>query len=149
MILDDLDHTDQYHALGSRFQRAFRYLRETDLLALPPGRYELDGAAVFALVSDYDTRSEDDSVWEAHRRHIDVQCVAAGEELIGVTRLAVLEQQPYDDAKDVLFGNGAGEFVALRPGRFIVLFPHDAHMPGVSVAGPRPVRKVVIKIAVE
>jgi biofilm protein TabA len=65
-----------------------------------------------------------------------------------VTRLAALELQPYDEEKDILFGKGTGEFVALRPGRFIVLFPQDAHMPGVSVSAPAPVRKAVVKIAI-
>jgi YhcH/YjgK/YiaL family protein len=31
---------------------------------------------------------------------------------------------------------------------FMILFPDDAHMPGVAVTRPEPVRKIVVKIAV-
>jgi biofilm protein TabA len=149
MILDDLDHADQYRRLGSRFARAFQFLRETDLVALAPGRHDIEGARVFALVSDYDTKPREASVWEAHRRHVDVQYVPSGRELVGVAPLEALDTQPYDADKDVLFATGAGEFVTLSPGRFVVLFPQDGHMPGVSIDGPQAVRKVVVKIAIE
>lgn len=149
MILDDLDHADQYLGLGSGFALAFEFLRTADLLALAPGRHELDGARVFALVSDYETKAESASVWEAHRRHVDVQYVPSGVERCGVAPLTQLTPHPYDEEKDVLFATGVGEFVTLSPGRFIVLFPQDGHMPGVSVSGPTFVRKVVVKVAID
>lgn len=148
MILDSLDHSSQYERLNSRLAKAFRFLRDTALAELTPGRYEIDGAKVFALVSDYETKSIEASRWEAHRRHIDVQLVATGQERVGVAPLDTLTLEPYDDEKDILFASGEGEFVTLVPGRFVVLFPHDAHMPGVMSGDSVPVRKIVVKVAV-
>ena len=34
----------------------------------------------------------------------------------------------------------------MRPGLFAVFFPQDAHMPGLAVDQPEPVKKMVIKI---
>ncbi len=44
--------------------------------------------------------------------------------------------------------SGEGDFLALGPGDFMLLFPEDAHMPRIAVGAPAPVRKVVVKIAV-
>jgi YhcH/YjgK/YiaL family protein len=148
MILDSIDHSPQYERLGARFAKAFRFLRDTALADLAPGRYEIDGPKVFALVSDYETKTIAASRWEAHRKHVDVQVVASGEERVGVAPLETLNQEPYDDEKDILFARGDGEFVTLVPGRFVVLFPQDAHMPGVAAGDPAAVKKIVVKIAV-
>jgi len=148
MIFATLSHTARYERLGPRFARAFEFLHDTALAELAAGRHDIDGDKVFAIVSDYQTKTVEESRWEAHRRHVDVQCVASGSELIGVAPLESLALDPYDEDNDILFASGDGQFVALVPGQFVVLFPEDAHMPGVSVAQPAPVRKVVVKVSV-
>jgi biofilm protein TabA len=152
MILDFLDSASTYFALGESFERAFRYIRETDFALVTAGRYELDGDRVVALVSDYDTLALQEGRWEAHRRHVDVQYVARGEEQIGYAHLSTLAAEPYDESRDLIRAPGdgvtaaaAGQTLLLRPDRFIVLFPQDAHMPGLATA-PQSVRKVVVKI---
>ncbi len=131
-----------------RLHTALAFLQSGQAHALPPGRHVVDGDDVFAIVSDYDTKPQAESVWEAHRQHVDVQCLLSGEEWIGVTALETLDSDPYDAEKDILFARGTGEFVSLRPGRFVVLFQHDAHMPGVTAPAPAAsrVRKLVIKV---
>ncbi|MEQ1868708.1 MAG: YhcH/YjgK/YiaL family protein [Vicinamibacterales bacterium] len=148
MILDDLACASTYFDLSPRLKIALEYLQSTDLSQLPPGRHDVDGDRVFASVADYETRAEHETRWEAHRRHIDVQVVIAGEELIGITPLQAVDADPYDADRDVLFGSGPGEFLRLTPGRFIVLFPHDAHRPGVRASESSSVRKLVIKILI-
>jgi YhcH/YjgK/YiaL family protein len=41
-----------------------------------------------------------------------------------------------------------GDFITLGDDRFVVLWPGDAHMPGIAVDAPAEVRKVVVKIAI-
>ena len=43
---------------------------------------------------------------------------------------------------------GEGDRVTAAAGTFVVFFPHDAHMPGLALGEPAPVRKVVVKVAV-
>jgi YhcH/YjgK/YiaL family protein len=146
MILDDLAHAGQYEALNSLFAVAFEFLRRPDLAGLAPGRHDLRGNDVFAMVADYETRPRDLVPFEAHRRHIDVQAVVSGIEALGVTPLHAIAPEPYDEAKDILFGAGRGEYFALGPGRFAILFPQDAHAPGVALDQPQRVRKIIVKV---
>ena len=148
MILDDLDNAALFHRLGDGIARALRYLSDAKLSVVTPGRYEVDGNRIVATVSDYPTKLREHGVWEAHRQHIDVQCVQNGEERVGYAPLASLSAGPYDPERDVLFAEGDGDFVLLRPGRFVILYPQDAHMPGIAVNQTQPVRKIVIKVAI-
>jgi YhcH/YjgK/YiaL family protein len=36
----------------------------------------------------------------------------------------------------------------LQKGNFALLFPQDAHMPGLAIGSPAPVKKIVLKISV-
>ncbi len=149
MILDQLTNAPTYFGLDSGVVIALSYLRQTDLMSLAVGRHQIDEDRVFALVSEYETKSVAESAWEAHCRHIDVQVLAAGEESVGVAPLAEMTTtEPYDVERDVLFAAGAGDFVTLTPGRFVMLFPHDAHMPGVIAARPQRVKKIVVKVRI-
>jgi YhcH/YjgK/YiaL family protein len=148
MILDFLANGATYFALGGPFERALRYISETDFTRVGAGRYELDGDRVFALVSEYESMPVEQGTWEAHRRHIDVQYVASGEEQVGYANIASLTVMPYDEDRDLLRASGDGERLLLRPDRFVILFPQDVHMPGLAVTTPAPVRKVVVKIRI-
>ncbi len=148
MIFDHIDHRDVYAGLGSRLHRALEFLRGTDLDALEPGRYTLEGEAIYALVSEYVTKPPGEGRWEAHRRYIDVQFLVRGIERIGFAPVERLTTESYDADKDMVRLAGDGQFVTLAPGDFMILWPGDAHMPGMAVTSPAPVRKVVVKVAV-
>jgi len=152
MIVDSLEHAARYAALGPNITLALDALRHTDLARREPGRYDLkpDGS-VFALVQDYETKSREGGIWEAHRRYIDVQFVAEGVEVMGYANLAALSpRQPYDVEKDFALFDGPGDFLTVSAGGFAVFFPHDAHIPGLAVGdNPLPVRKVVVKVEAE
>lgn len=151
MIIDSLHKADQYSSLGNSFRKAFAYLKETDFSQLPKGRYEIDGDNIFAIVNEYDTVDAAKEQMEAHRRHIDVQYVAAGEELIGHGFLnGQTPSKAYDNENDyMLFGEKPDFFSRLEQGMFAIFFPSDLHVPGIRVNAPAPVKKVVIKIKVD
>jgi len=104
---------------------------------------------LFALIQRYVTRPVTESSWEAHRRYIDLQYLVAGSEQIGYAPLEQLAAGPYDAGRDLLALHGEGSWLTLHAGNFMLLFPHDAHRPCVSVAAPAEVFKVVVKIAVD
>lgn len=149
MVVDNIQQASLYYALSPGIETALRYLASTDLQAAQPGRHELAGGC-FALVQDYDTMPREEKKWEAHRKYIDVQFIARGIELMGYADCSMLRMvEEYDDAKDVEFLEGDGSFVVAREAVFIILFPRDAHMPGVAEISPGPVRKVVVKVPIE
>ena len=149
MIADKLERAALYSGLAPRIRTALEWLQATDLNALPVGRVDLDGDNLFALVQEYDTKPRDDGVWEAHRKYIDVQYVVRGRERMGYIPVEVITvTKEYDAEKDYLNGTGNGSFIYAPMGMVFVLWPGDAHMPGMQVDGPEPVRKIVMKVAV-
>ncbi|MBM3264716.1 MAG: YhcH/YjgK/YiaL family protein [candidate division Zixibacteria bacterium] len=149
MIFDRLEHATRYEKLGERLAAAFRYLAENDFAQIAPGRYELDGENLYAMVQQYDTKPKAKGVWEAHRRYIDVQYVAEGVEHMGYAPLSTLRAGEYHNDGDYVLLEGQGQFVVMTAGTVVVLAPQDAHMPGMAVDTPQPVRKVVVKVKID
>ena len=148
MIVDSLNNAAMYYGLGERLAKAFRYLQATDFDTLQPGRYEVEGDRVFALVQHYDTKPREKGAFEAHRQYIDIQYVQAGVELMGYANLGHLDAGPYDASRDFTPAKGQPEYFELRAGSFALLAPQDAHIPQIAVHESQPVRKVVMKVAV-
>ena len=137
MIIDQLENASQYYGLGTRIEMALRYLQETDLQNVGVDRYDIDGDKVYAMVQGF---------WESHRKYLDVQYVAAGAEHMGYAPTVRLSPGEYQEENDFIELAGDGEFFQLREGFFCILAPQDAHMPGMAVDQPTPVKKVVIKV---
>jgi biofilm protein TabA len=148
MVTDHLDRADRYRPLGPRIARALDYVRTTDVRALADGTYAIEGDRVFALVQRYVSKPRSKGRWEAHRQYIDLQCVIDGVERIGHAPLDGLTAEPYDAERDLLWLSGDGDYITVRSGHFVLLWPEDAHMPGIAAGRPEAVLKVVVKIAV-
>lgn len=134
--------------LAQRLSAGFHYLQNVDLASTEPGRVEIDGDQVFALIQEYNTKPMEQGRWEAHRKYIDIQYIASGEENIGYANVADLTLGDYDEAKDRYIPQGEGSFVRLSSGMFGLYMPEDAHMPNMAVDQPQPVKKIVVKVAV-
>jgi YhcH/YjgK/YiaL family protein len=149
MVKDVLANASRYSALGPYIATALAHAATTDFSSWAAGEYEIEGRHVRVQVQHYTTKPPSEGRWEAHRRHIDLQMVARGEEHIGVAPLGSLAAEPYDEDKDLLWLQGAGDVVTLRPGDFVLLWPEDGHMPGLQLDGPSQVIKAVYKIRLE
>jgi len=152
MILDRLEHAGMYRGLGPGIAAALDWLAATDVLCLAPGRHELDGDRLVAIVQRYRTRPLAEAIWEAHRRYLDVQYVAEGAERIGYRPLeeGLTVKQPYDQGKDAALFETWGDLVEVPAGSFAIFAPQDVHAPGLvcSPSGePAEVLKVVLKVA--
>jgi len=148
MVFDDIGNVSLYFGLGPGIARALAHVSGTDFATVEPGRYELEQGC-YCMVQDYETAPREQKRFEAHRQYVDVQFIASGEERIGHALIDTLrEVEVYDESKDVVWFVGEGNFVTTCPGTFMILFPHDAHMPGVSVAQADAVRKVVVKVPI-
>ncbi len=118
---------------------------------LPDGRVDIDGAEVYALVQSYTGKPHSDQPrFEAHRCYIDVQAVVAGEEAFGWAPIEALQPtDEYNPDKDVIHGVVPAElavFVPLHAGEAMILYPADAHAPGLALDEPIPVKKIVLKV---
>ena len=154
MIVATLDQLANQAAVPPRLRKALDFLQKTDLLALDAGRAEIDGNEVFALVQSYDTRPiPEPPRFEAHRKYMDVQYLAAGNEVMGWASLDQLDVTvEYIPDKDIMLGHvpaGAYCFVPFGAGQAILLYPTDAHAPMHTAGEPEPVRKIVVKVLLD
>jgi YhcH/YjgK/YiaL family protein len=147
MIFSTLSQSSRYAALHPLFPRAFEYIRNTDLLALAPGRYPIVGEQLFVIVENVAGRTREAAKLECHRKYIDIQLVLEGTDEMGWKALADCVQPVSDYKEDIQFFYGAPAiWIATPPGAFCIFFPEDAHAPLVSNGN---IRKVIFKIAVE
>jgi biofilm protein TabA len=149
MIVDQIKNAGLYAGMGERFAHAFEFLKREDLTALGPGRYAVDGDDVFVIISEYETNPPEKVPWEAHRKYIDIQFVAAGREDMGYAHIASLSvSKPYDEGGDCMLLEGAGSRITCGAGTFAVFMPEDAHRPGMASGNPEKVKKAIAKVRV-
>jgi YhcH/YjgK/YiaL family protein len=149
MIADKLENWSIYFS-GADWKMVADFLASLHE-GTPEGEYPLKGKEIFARVMSYETREADEARLEGHRSYIDIQSVLNGAEGIAWYPTGNLEiVEAYDAEKDVEFYHSPVQFPArvdVRPGYFVALFPHDAHMPQLRVSGmPSWVKKVVVKV---
>lgn len=147
MIFSTLSQADRYAALHPLFPRVFEFIRNTEMLALAPGRHSIVGDDLFAIVENVAGRSREDAELECHRKYIDIQLVLEGTDEMGWKPLADCTQpvSDYSAEKDIQFFRDApSSWIATPPGAFCIFFPEDAHAPLVSEG---QIRKVIFKIA--
>lgn len=152
MIIDKLENFEHYH-FGAAWQKAFAFLK-----SLSPDsqerRYLIEGEDIFALVMSYETFAPESALFEAHRDYVDIQTVISGGEGFECAFKSDLTiETPYDAAVEAEFykRTSPGQTrVNVFPGTFVMLYPHDAHMPGLMIGDEaRLVKKVVVKIKKE
>ena len=150
VIVTDLKHIDRQCPMTNGMIMAVDFLRLRGILDLPEGKVEIDGDRVFAIVQRYETVSSDVPRFECHRKYIDVQYIASGEEVLGWTPAEQMTiTEAYDADKDICFGAASGEWtpVSLKAGQLAVLYPEDGHAPKLAAGAPSRVMKIVVKVA--
>ncbi len=151
MIASNLASAQRYESVHPMFAQAFDFLRTQDVATLEPGRIDIAGDDLYALIQRYETVPAAQKRWEAHERYIDIQYVARGHEVCGWAPAGLLSPAcAYDAAKDIRFyaDDVTATSVRLAAGDFVVLMPEDLHRPGCMADAPEPVIKVVLKVRV-
>jgi biofilm protein TabA len=147
--IDKIQFAKQYHLNQTAWDKAFPYLKNTDLKTLANGRHVIDGDNVYAIVTEAPTKDYDKTAFESHRKYLDLQYVITGEENMAkapVTTVTV--NKPYDEAADIAYYTGEGKIYTVPAGTFMLFFPSDAHRPNITPGGNKLVKKIVIKIKV-
>lgn len=146
MIYGTLEHRDRYANLSPLIMRGLEFLKETDFEGLEPGRIEIDGDQIYALIQEYETK-EENAMPEAHRQYADIQYLIEGEEYIGVAPLEEMsEEVEAHPERDIWFYHGKTDLVKIGGEKYALLFPEDAHAPCIAVDRPTRVKKCVVKV---
>jgi YhcH/YjgK/YiaL family protein len=141
-----------YFKNTERWEKAFTFIKNSDLSKLAAGRYDIDGDNLYASVMEYTTKNEDAADFEAHRKYIDIQYMISGKEIMNIAPLETVTEVliPYDPAKDI-------EFMRVKAitgykadsTNFFLFFPGDAHRPGMKDGDNAAIRKIVIKVKID
>ena len=151
MLYGTLQHLDSYRGMHPGVMRGLELLRDTDFSQLPDGKYEVDGDRLFYSLQSYENKLANDTP-ESHRKYIDIQFLISGREWMEIAPLEnmteVAEARPEGD---IWLHRGPVDGQVLLAGdRFAVLWPEDAHAPGIAVDGKtEPCRKCVVKVRVD
>lgn len=150
MVYDYLTNAGKYEGLSAGIAVGFAVLQDRDLTALEPGDYPIFGEDIILKIQSYNSKPIEAARMEAHRRYIDIQCIVSGEEKIAVLPLdQVGEELEARPENDIWFYAGMTDALTLKPGQFMLLFPGEAHAPNIAVEGIIPVKKALVKIALD
>ena len=152
MIFANIKDKDNYKDIGWLMTALDNAEKYSDP-ALEIGAYPIDGR-VRAVVNRYKSSEYAEGKFENHRDYIDVQYIVSGRERIAVapTESCKLVKE-YDPAADyemyALEKDAAPTVLDLKAGDFAVLYPGEAHYPGLSAGGETSdVQKIVFKVKV-
>lgn len=150
MVIDSLKNSKNYDSLHPLFAKAFEYLRSEDLSSLEPGKYEISGDDLRAIVSDKPGKTIEESTakFECHDKFIDIQFCVRGKETLGwkPRETCVSRKDEYNSEKDVTFYEDAPDmFFQLTDNQFAIFFPNDVHAPMIGTGN---IKKVVIKVKI-
>lgn len=142
-----VDFERQYESNKEMWDKVFRFLADSKLQALAPGRYPIDGDKAYATITPGPPKKLEDVKWESHRKYIDLQYVIMGKVQLGVCPLPAAQvTEPYNETKDAANYNAGGKYYTATPQNFFLFFPEDVHRPDIKVKGFDTLKKLVIKI---
>lgn len=150
MLFSNITIVEKYNYLEEKFQAAYKWLKETDIVSLPVGAYPIIGEDVYAQVQEYTTIDASEGEFETHEKYFDIQYVVSGKEQFGLCKREGLVENKRFPERDLIFYNDPelSGSVLLLQGDLIIVAPEDAHKPRLIAGEPCEVKKVVLKVRV-
>lgn len=154
MIFTNRKNAKRYENAAPLFKEAFEALFKLADGEFVPGRHEVRGDEIFIFANEYRTKPADQTLYEAHRKYVDVMLMLEGEEYIAHTDIEGAGEitDPYDEKKGdyILAKEGVEPSISImRPGDIAIFFPEDLHCPGRITVEVSNVRKLVAKVLVK
>lgn len=147
MITGNIKDAERYYSVNENFKAAFEFLKTLDKNS--SGGYEFDGfrGGISELeTSDFDKEGKEKTILEAHKKYLDIHYVIDGSEGVGYAHIDTLTPTTeYNEEEDYILLTGRKDKVILSPGEFCIVFPEDAHAPGMEGVGTY-LKKTVVKI---
>ena len=136
--------------LQEKLAEALAFMEGVKFDEMELGRHDINDD-FFLLVQKYDSKEPTTARFESHKNYVDIQYVVEGKESIEIAPVSVMEvTESYIPERDVEFyadKEDAAKFV-LTTGGYAILYPADAHKPGVRVGESVPVKKMVGKVRI-
>ena len=154
MIVTNLAHVTEQAHLSPLLQKGLDFLRSAQDNDLADGVLDTGDKRLYAVVASYRTGPPPGRLpLEVHRRHIDIDYVMSGQEVIAWAPAARLAQTvAYDARQDAWYGTLAEAMasrIRLCAGELAIMFPGDGHKARLPAGEPSVVRKIFIKITLD
>lgn len=149
MIYDNLSNISTYKNISQDIYFGLCFLQQVKP-DIEIGIYQINPRAR-AIVSEYETKHENEVGFEAHKKFIDIQYNIKGVEKVGCLPIERLKKtKTYSSEIDAAFymTDEKPQEMIIGDGYFAIFFPQDGHMPQLSVDKPKMVKKVVVKIEI-
>ena len=147
MIHARLQDAKDYLGIHPRLDRALALLTPEFLSSVGTVQQNLEEDRLYVTRFDYETVSEAESFFEAHRRYLDIHIMVKGCEFVDIARPENLRE--FTQKGDFWGYHGEKEQrLLLKEGDFLVVFPSDAHRLKIAPDAPGPVSKVVFKVLI-
>lgn len=150
MIVDRLQNLKKYAGLNRNLDRAINEISRMDLERIPMKEVRIDGQQVYFKCELLRTRDEQEALFEAHRKYIDIHiCLSGRERIKGASIHCLKSVAAYDREKDVQWLKGSFDWdVTLKEGEFMICFEEDAHMPLLDHGARVEIKKMIVKTEV-
>jgi len=149
MIIDTFENLAKYEKTVPGMDKIIAFIEDFKKNPKEVGKYELDGDKLFANVQTYTSKLPEDAKTEAHKTYADWQYVLSGSEMMymsPVDKMTLIEER-YSQGKDIaLYKGDLTTCTVLSDDCFAILFPQDAHQPGVMFEKQMTISKIVFKI---
>ena len=138
-----------YRGIHPNLDLALEHITPEFLDSVGYEKVQLKGDDVYATRFTYETVSEEESFFEAHKKYLDIHIMAEGSEGVEIAPPAELTEFDRAEANDFYAYRGPASYrLSLSPGDFLVVFPNDAHRIKMSLEQPETVTKVVFKVRI-
>ena len=132
------------------FSRAMAFIEGCDLATIEPGRYQIDGENIYALIQRATTESAASRPFEIHNNYIDIQVLIEGREMQGFHPMPPICAPIKDEMEKNDFAwyphpEGA-QYLTLTPMQYVIYLPGEQHSPNCAVQEPESIFKIVLKI---
>lgn len=139
----------QYQKNPEQWQTMFRWLQETDLLAIGKGKHPIPGTKLVASVEDSQNGPLEKRQSESHFHHIDFQWVVKGTERFGI--IDHLTSKPNcawkEDVVHYWYDQKRAKFMDSTPEKFFIFFPGDWHIAKINNdTDDQTIRVIVVKV---
>ena len=147
MIVSNIRNCDKYYSVHKDFEKAFEWLKSLDKNS-SMDKVFLDGDNVWGKIFE-DVKRDDKDAYEAHREYIDIHYIIEGEEEFGYSDISYLDTKtPYSEEKEREMLTGDFNKLIMKKGDFCVVFPEDAHIPGMKIINGEKTIRAMAKVRV-
>ncbi|MGL4452982.1 MAG: YhcH/YjgK/YiaL family protein [Sarcina sp.] len=134
---------------NENIKKAFEFCSLNKIEEFEPGSYEIDGQEVFVNIVHYETKTQEERFWEAHKKYLDIHVVFSGNEKIDLAFIDDLKFKNFVEQDDfVSFEGEKKQSIVLRKDDFLILYPEDVHMTCLIAENKELVKKAIFKVRI-